>query len=82
MAKVRIEFHHEGFNEVRKSAEVQADLFRRGDAIGAAAGEGFEVRKSVNKTRARVSIITVDEAAMVRQARDHILERSLDAGRG
>lgn len=82
MARVRLEFHHDGFDEVRRSQEVQDDLFRRGDAIGAAAGEGFEVRKSVNKTRARVSIITAEPEAMVRQARDHVLERSIDAGRG
>ena len=87
MARVRLEFHYQGFNEVRQSPEVQADLFRRADAIGAAAnagldGDGYEVRKSVNKTRARASIITVTADAMRDQATNHTIERAIDAGRG
>lgn len=81
MGRVKLDFHYDGFNEVRSSPEVQAEVFRRGDAIGAAAGDGYEVRKTVNKTRARVSIITATAEAMVDQARNHTLERSLDAGR-
>lgn len=88
MARVRLEFNYPGFNEVRTSPEVAAEVHRRADAIGAAAnaateeGEGFEVRKSINKTRARASIITVTAEAMLAQQTDHVLERALDAGRG
>lgn len=90
MARVRLEFHYEGFNEVRTSPEVTADIHRRTDAIAAAAngmveggtGDDFEGRKTVNKTRARGSVITVTAEAMLAQQRDHVLERALDAGRG
>jgi len=85
MANVRLEFHYDGFNEVRRSPEVQAEVYRRADAIGAAASassDGYEVRKSVNKTRARASIITDTADAMLDQAKNHTLERALDAGRG
>jgi hypothetical protein len=82
MARVRLEFHHDGFDEVRRSPEVAADIARRTEAIAAAAGDGFEARTSLTKSRARGVVITAEPAAMVQQARDHTLERSIDAGRG
>lgn len=81
MARVRLEFHYDGFNEVRTDPAVQAEVNRRAEAIAAAAGEGFEVRAGVTKSRARAVIITATPEAMLAQATDHRLERSIDAGR-
>lgn len=82
MAKIRLEFHHEGFNEVRTDPAVAADIAARAEAIAAAAGDGFEVLTSPGwKTRARAVVITATDEARLAQAEDHTLERSLDAGR-
>jgi hypothetical protein len=78
---VRIELNKDGVAKLLKSPEVQADLKRRGEAIAAAAGDGFEAESAVGATRARVVVRTATPAAMEREAIDRTLIRSLDAGR-
>lgn len=81
----RIKFHYPGFNQVRKSPELVADLKARGDRIAAAAsaeGGQFAVIKSMNKTRARVIVTTVDIQAASGERKDRRLTRALNAGRG
>lgn len=79
----KIEFNDAAFITILKSAEVQEDLLRRGQAIAAAAGDGvFDVTPSFTPTRARVSIGTGDHAARKSEATTRSLTSALDAGRG
>jgi hypothetical protein len=77
----RLELHDEGFRQLLNGPEVTADLERRGNAIAAAAGEGFEVRTVPGRTRVRVSIFTADIDAIIAEATDHVLTLAIDAGR-
>ena len=80
MNDVRVVLNRKGIAELLRSKEVRSDLYTRGKAIAAAAGEGHEVALNVHK-RARVSIRTVTPEAMESEATDRTLTRSLDAGR-
>lgn len=81
VAGVRIVMNHAGVRELLRSAEVQADLKRRAEAIAAAAGPGMEVRTSVGPNRARAVVITGDGDAIRAEATDKALTRAIDAGR-
>lgn len=80
----RIKFHHEGFDELRKSAEVSAELEKRGHAIAQAAGgePDFIVEVGQNKSRARVVVVTATAEAMQAEASHRALTNALTAGRG
>ena len=79
---VKIEFNQAGFAALAKGAAVLADLTRRGEAIAAAAGDGFEARPSIGRTRARVVVITATPEAMIAEASDKALTSAIGAGRG
>lgn len=81
-ANVRIEMNRAGVGALLKSAEVQADLKRRAEAIAQAAGDGMDVDVRVGKTRARASVRTGTFEARRAEARDKALTSALDAGRG
>lgn len=82
----KVTFHNEGFDAVRKSDGVRAELRRRGEAIAAAAdgdsGGEHHVNETEGKKRARVTVVTGDYAAILGEAERRTLSRSLDAGRG
>lgn len=82
MSLTKLEFNREGFDAVRKSPEVQADLRRRAELIAAAAGEGNEVNTHVGAHRARASVRTETYEARRAEAVDKTLTSALDAGRG
>jgi hypothetical protein len=65
-----------------KSPEVRRDLRRRAERIAAAAGEGFEVRESEPRRRARVAVVAVTNRAKRGEAKDGRLSRAIGAGRG
>jgi predicted GIY-YIG superfamily endonuclease len=84
-ANVRVEVHAA---EVRRLLQgegeyhgVTVDLERRGAAIAAAAGPGFTVRSFAGHDRHRVHVGAETEEALIRESRDRVLERSIDAGR-
>jgi hypothetical protein len=81
VAEVKIKLNSPGVRQLLQSAEIMADLVRRGEAIAAAAGEGFEVRTSTSPTRARVTVRTATFAARRAEAVGRALTRALDAGR-
>lgn len=86
MASIRLKMNNRAFAELRNSAEVGADLNRRGRRIQSAAGDGFELREARPGTkggapRNRVSVGTTTFASRRRQARDNVLQRALGAGR-
>ena len=83
-ASVRIELNHEGIRQLLTSQAVADDLQARAERIAAAAGgssEGIEAVRTGGAARARSIVITTTYAAQARQARDNVLQRSLDAGR-
>ncbi len=79
---LRIELHRDGIRDLLKSPEVRQDLERRGWAIAAAAGEGYEIESTVGPNRARVEIRTATTDARITEATNHTLIGALDAGRG
>lgn len=84
-AKVRIELDSDGIAELLKSAEVAADMKRRGDNIAESAGDGFEVTEFEGKyggsPRAMVSVKAKTREAKIAEATDKSLTRAIDAGR-
>lgn len=80
---MRIEFHNEGFDELRRGAAIEAVLMASGRAIAEAAGgePDFAVISEPSKSRARVVVITATPAAKIAEATDRSLTRALDAGR-
>jgi len=81
MASLQVEMNDEGVRALLKSAEVQADLKRRADAISSAAGDGFEVEENLTKERARAVVITRTDDAKRAEATGRALTKALDAGR-
>ncbi len=79
---VRVVLNIAGFNELRNSPAVVADLKARAEAIAAAAGDGFEVSgPGAGKARARVRVYAATRQARVAEAEDAALTRAIDAGR-
>ena len=82
MDVIRVKLNREGIRAVQRSAGVQADLRRRASAMANAAGEGFVPDLFVSDIRARASVSTTDYKSRRRQAKEHVLERAVNAGRG
>lgn len=82
MANVVIKLNSAGVRDLLRSAEVRADLERRGGAVVQAAGDGYEVESKTGSNRARVTVRTATFEARRAEAVEHRLVRSLDAGRG
>jgi len=78
---VRIVLNRKGIGELLKSAEVEADLKRRADAVANAAGEGMEATSEVGSRRARASVRTATREAAMAEAEDRDLTRAIDAAR-
>lgn len=80
----KIRFHHEGFDALRKSPEVAAELERRARAIAQAAGgePDFEVIMDETSSRARATVLTATIEGRVAEATDRALTNALGAGRG
>ncbi|MDI3330132.1 MAG: hypothetical protein QJR09_05265 [Micrococcus sp.] len=80
--RTRIQFNYKGFDAVRRSDGVKADLERRGRRIADAAGEGFETKSTLNPGRAGVLVYADTYEAMEAEATDKALTRAINAGRG
>lgn len=78
---LRIKINKAGVVALLTSAEVYADLTRRGTAIAAAAGDGVEVQTTRNKDRAVVFVRTESYEAKKAEAESRSLTRAIDAGR-
>ena len=68
--------------EILKSPGVLADVRGRAERVAAAAGPGFEASSMVGRNRARASVRADTFSARVRNSRENILIRALEAGRG
>lgn len=81
MAKAtRMKWNNKAFRELRKSRPIMSDLIRRGGAIAAAAGAGYEAIPFTGKNRARVSVITATAEARLDNGRNNTLVRAVNAG--
>lgn len=77
---VRFKPNHAGFRQLRTSAAVAQAVADAAEEVAARAGDGFEaqpVEITGGRGRARAAVVTVTFDAMLTQARDHTLERSL-----
>lgn len=82
MAKTRVELNIAGFNELRSSPGVIADLQARADRIAAAAGEGMVAgRVYRGRDRSRVEVHTETFEAKLAEAQDRALTVAIEAGR-
>ena len=86
---LRVELNSEGLKALLQSAEVQADLERRAQAIAAAAGGSPDFEASVKVVggsskagRAYGYVRTATFEGRAAEARDRALTRAVDAGRG
>lgn len=79
MAKV--ELNRATMRALLRSPEVRRDLERRARAMANTAGRGFDADSEIGKNRARATVWTASIEAMVAEATDRKLTRSIDAGR-
>ncbi len=80
--KVKIVMINAGFNAVRRSEGVRADLLARAEKIRDAAGEGFAVIQTDNPSRSGALVVANTNAARRAEATDKVLTKAIDAGRG
>lgn len=78
--KVKIVFKSEGFRALATSAEAQAMVDSHAQRIADAAGDGFEVRSSPGRGRARAAVITATQEAMAAEATDKALTEAIGRG--
>jgi hypothetical protein len=81
-SNVRVDINHAAIRDIERSREAQDLLLRIAERIRDAAGDGFEAAVEIGTNRARAAVYTRTPRAMVVEARDHVLLRALDAGRG
>lgn len=73
--------------ELEKNAQIQAELKSRAEAAARAAAtaaglsDGFVVDVGVGPNRAYARVVTATADAMVAEAKDRVLTRSIDAAR-
>jgi hypothetical protein len=77
----QVKLNRAGLRDLLRSPEVRRDLERRARQIATAAGPGFESDSEIGRNRARASVWTATLEAMVAEATDRALTRSIDAGR-
>ena len=84
MSSFKLELNVPGFNEVRRSPEIVADLQRRADAVVAATGspDDFAIIATPSASRAGFVILTATEEGRRLEATDRVLTRAFDAARG
>lgn len=81
-AKVtRIVFNYQGFDALRKTPSVVADITARANRIAAAAGDGVEVKIGATPSRAKATIYTDSIEASLAEATDKTLSTAIDQGR-
>lgn len=82
MGKPKVELNSKQVRAALKNPAVQAELMRRAERIAAAAGPGFKATALHGTNRARASVITDTNAARRAEAKNGVLTRALEAGRG
>lgn len=79
----RIKWNMKGWRDLRKSAQVQEDLFDRAERIRDGCGdEGFSAWVFEGKNRARASVVAFHPHAIAKNAKHNTILNNLDRGRG
>lgn len=81
--KTRISWNFPGFKALRTHPKIMSDLQVRADRIADRAGPGFKatpVGVTGGRGRGRAAVVATTKNANRRNAREHTLLRSLDAG--
>lgn len=78
--KVVVKPDPKGIGELLRADFVQAELMRRAGNVASAAGPGHDVKNTTTK-RARATVMTVTDEAMLAEAVDHTLTSAISAGR-
>lgn len=81
MADVQVTLKMGELRKLMKSERVQAEVDRVGRIVAGAAGDGFAYVRRPGRYTARGYVQTQNARAARRQARDAVLERSLDAAK-
>ncbi len=76
-----LKLNSRGMVDLLRSDGVHRDLRARAERIAAVAGRGMSVDSEVGRTRARAWVWTDTPEAMIAEATDRRLTRSIDAGR-
>lgn len=77
-ARMRIEFHDEGFIAVMKSPEMERALLDEAEKVADRAGDGFEAELGTGgRTRSRAFARAETPEAIAENARDATLLRAL-----
>lgn len=82
-----IQYNRAALESILKSPGVLADVRSRAERVRDAAGPGFEISSMIGAGRsaagrARASVRAESFSARVRNSRENILLRALEAGRG
>ena len=78
----KISWNRDAFRQIRLLPEVDADMQARAARVAAAAGSGYEAKRSdAPRNRARAAVVTTSMKAIRQNARDNTLLRALDACR-
>jgi hypothetical protein len=78
---IPVKLNRGGMRDLLRSAEVMADLKKRGERIAAAAGPGHEVEAFTGRNRDRVTVrTTTNEAAVAEEAHKN-LTNAIGAGK-
>ena len=77
------QWNKKAIEDLKYSREVRQNIIRRADRVAAAAGPGFEADlKGWNRPYAGGTVAAISFSARVRNSRENILLRALEAGRG
>lgn len=79
---MQTQWNRKFMGELLKSPVVLAEVRARANRVRDAAGPGFEASSMVGRNRARASVRADTFSARVRNSRQNILLRALEAGRG
>lgn len=71
----KIEWHYDGFNELRNSSEVASYVEEVAESI--VPGDGYEVTSQKGKTRAQIRIEAVTEEAVQDNLRENTLIKAI-----
>jgi hypothetical protein len=77
---VTVKLNSAGIAAFLKGPDVQQAMRTTAERVAARAGDGFRADTRVGKDRARGYVLADSAAARRRQAREHVLERSVGGG--
>lgn len=80
MAKTKVKLNIAGFNELRKSGEVEALVSGEAEKIASAAGSGFAVGVHQKGSRVIANVYTETADAMRAEAKSGALSKAVGGG--